>query len=56
VRAEGAQVDVRLAAFAITAMCDRVSAWYRAGGRLTADQVAEGTWELVRSIVRGSGA
>jgi AcrR family transcriptional regulator len=56
VRAEGPPVDHRLAAFAITAMCDRVSAWYRPDGRLTGEQVAEGTWELVRSIVRGSAA
>jgi AcrR family transcriptional regulator len=54
--AEGGSVrDDYVTAIAITALCDRVSEWYRPGQRLTVEEVAEESWQLIaRMIGRGS--
>lgn len=40
-----------MAGFAITAMCDRVAAWYDPKGELTIEQVAECSWTLSRQMI-----
>lgn len=40
-----------MAGFAITAMCDRVAAWYDPKGELTIEQVAESSWTLSRQMI-----
>jgi hypothetical protein len=40
-----------VATMAIIAMCDRVATWYRPGGQLTADEVAEQHWQLARRML-----
>ncbi|WP_067663110.1 TetR/AcrR family transcriptional regulator [Nocardia miyunensis] len=48
---EGSAVDVTVATMAIVNMCDRVTSWYDGKGRLTADEVADQYWQLVRSML-----
>jgi AcrR family transcriptional regulator len=40
-----------VATMAIIAMCDRVASWYKPGGTLTADEVAEQHWQLTRNML-----
>jgi TetR/AcrR family transcriptional regulator, cholesterol catabolism regulator len=52
VRAEGTSVrDEFVTAVAITALCDRVSEWYRPEQRLGAEDIAEEVWLLVARMV-----
>ena len=46
--------DGLMAGFAITAMCDRVVAWYDPDGSLDVRQVADRTWKLVSRMVGAS--
>ncbi|HET6998317.1 MAG TPA: TetR family transcriptional regulator [Solirubrobacterales bacterium] len=46
--------DGLMSGFAITAMCDRVVAWYDPKGPLEARQVADRTWKLVSRMVGAS--
>jgi AcrR family transcriptional regulator len=46
-----AQVDTSIAALSITAMCDRVSAWYNPEGRLTPEEVADEIWRLIEEML-----
>ena len=46
--------DVKLAALAIIAMLNGVNTWYREGGRLSRDSVADIYWDMVRRSV-GAG-
>lgn len=43
--------DLRLASMAIIAMVNGVTTWYREGGRLSRDRVAELYWDMVRKSV-----
>jgi AcrR family transcriptional regulator len=43
--------DGMMSGFAITAMCDRVAAWYDPEGELSIDQVAERSWKLARQMI-----
>jgi AcrR family transcriptional regulator len=45
--------DVTLAAFAITTMCTYVFTWYRDGGRLSIDEVADGYADIAIKLVGG---
>jgi hypothetical protein len=38
-------------AFAIVAICDRASQWYRPGGEMSADRVIDLTWGCVRRLL-----
>jgi TetR/AcrR family transcriptional regulator, cholesterol catabolism regulator len=40
-----------MAAFAMAAMCDRVSGWYDPGGRLSIEEVAQRQWVLARQMI-----
>lgn len=40
-----------IATMAIIAMCDRVTSWYKPGGTLTAEEVAEQHWQLTRHML-----
>jgi AcrR family transcriptional regulator len=52
VLAEGTSVrDDYVTAVAITALCDRVSEWYRPEHRLTVEDVAEEIWLLVARMI-----
>jgi AcrR family transcriptional regulator len=46
--------DGLMSGFAITAMCDRVNAWYDPKGPLDERQVADRTWKLVTRMVGAS--
>ncbi len=46
--------DGLMSGFAITAMCDRVNAWYDPAGELKIRQVADRTWKLVSRMVGAS--
>jgi AcrR family transcriptional regulator len=46
--------DGLMSGFAITAMCDRVVAWYDPNGPLEARQVADRTWKLVSRMIGAS--
>lgn len=46
--------DGLMSGFAITAMCDRVVAWYDPEGPLEARQVADRTWKLVSRMIGAS--
>lgn len=46
--------DSLMSGFAITAMCDRVNAWYDPDGELEIRQVADRTWKLVSRMVGAS--
>lgn len=46
--------DGLMSGFAITAMCDRVVAWYDPDGPLEARQVADRTWKLVARMIGAS--
>lgn len=46
--------DGLMSGFAITAMCDRVVAWYDPEGPLEARQVADRTWKLVTRMIGAS--
>ena len=46
--------DGFMSGFAITAMCDRVVAWYDPEGPLQARQVADRTWKLVARMIGAS--
>ncbi|HKO85863.1 MAG TPA: hypothetical protein VJ140_15200, partial [Actinomycetota bacterium] len=46
--------DVRIAAFAIAAMCDRVVGWYDPDGALEIRQVADRSWKLVSRMIGAS--
>jgi TetR/AcrR family transcriptional regulator, cholesterol catabolism regulator len=39
--------DVRLRVLALLGMVNHTAQWYRPGGRLTTDEIAEGYWELL---------
>ena len=43
--------DGLMSGFAITAMCDRVVAWYDPKGTLTIEQVAERSWKLTQQMI-----
>jgi AcrR family transcriptional regulator len=43
--------DGMMSGFAITAMCDRVAAWYDPKGELSIEQVAERSWKLTRQMI-----
>lgn len=43
--------DGMMAGFAITAMCDRVAAWYDPKGELSIEQVADRSWKLVQQMI-----
>jgi TetR/AcrR family transcriptional regulator, cholesterol catabolism regulator len=43
--------SVAVAAFAVVAICDRTSMWYRDAGRLSPQQVAAANWALVDSML-----
>ncbi|MCR9126782.1 MAG: TetR/AcrR family transcriptional regulator [Rhodobacteraceae bacterium] len=43
--------DPKIAALAVIAMLTGVNTWYRAGGRLSADEVATVYWDMVRKAV-----
>jgi AcrR family transcriptional regulator len=47
----GDKWDGMMAGFAITAMCDRVAAWYDPKGELSIEQVAERSWKLTRQMI-----
>jgi AcrR family transcriptional regulator len=40
-----------MSGFAITAMCDRVAAWYDPEGELSIDQVADRSWKLTQQLI-----
>ena len=44
--------DVRLTTMALIAMLTGVNTWYREGGRLSRDAVADIYWDMVRGAVR----
>jgi AcrR family transcriptional regulator len=46
-----AQWDVRISAFAIAAMCDRVVGWYDPDGPLEIREVAERSWKLISRMI-----
>jgi AcrR family transcriptional regulator len=39
--------DVRLRVLALLGMVNHTASWYRPGGRLTTDEIADGYWELL---------
>jgi AcrR family transcriptional regulator len=39
--------DVRLRVLALLGMVNHTAQWYRPGGRLTSDQIADGYWEIL---------
>lgn len=43
--------EATVTAFAIIAICDRVSEWYRPAGPLTPDQIADRTWCLAARML-----
>jgi len=43
--------DPRIASFAVISMLNGVNTWYRAGGRLSLDQVEGVYWDMVRKAV-----
>lgn len=43
--------DPRIASFAVISMLNGVNTWYRAGGRLSLDQVEAIHWDMVRRAV-----
>lgn len=43
--------DTKIATLAVIAMLTGVNTWYRAGGRLSADEVADVYWGMVRGAV-----
>lgn len=49
-----AQWDVRISAFAIAAMCDRVVGWYDPKGPLEVRQVADRSWKLISRMIGSS--
>lgn len=51
---KGGKWDVRIAAFAIAAMCDRVVGWYDPKGPLEVRQVADRSWKLVSRMIGAS--
>jgi TetR/AcrR family transcriptional regulator, cholesterol catabolism regulator len=51
---KGGKWDVRIAAFAIAAMCDRVVGWYDPDGPLEVRQVADRSWKLVSRMIGAS--
>ena len=52
-QAEGvfALQDAKIATLAVIAMLNGVMTWYRAGGRLSLDQVEQIYWDMVRKAV-----
>ncbi|NMO02240.1 TetR/AcrR family transcriptional regulator [Gordonia sp. TBRC 11910] len=44
-------VDIAIAAFAVIGMCDEVTVWYRPGGRLDPEQVADTYWQFVKQML-----
>ena len=49
---ESNTLDPTITAFAIITMCDRVTTWYHADGRLTPHELADHYWTLVRGMLR----
>jgi AcrR family transcriptional regulator len=47
--------DTRLRVLALLGMVNHTAQWFRPGGRLTSEQIADGYWELVRATSGGSG-
>ena len=43
----GARGDVRLRVLALLGMVNHTANWYRPGGRLTTDEIADGYWEII---------
>jgi TetR/AcrR family transcriptional regulator, cholesterol catabolism regulator len=52
---EADQWDGLMSGFAITAMCNRVVAWYDPEGVLTIEQVADRSWKLAQQMI-GAGS
>ena len=50
---EEEKVNVTVIAFAVLAICDRVSLWYQPGGALTIEQTADRSWILISRLVVG---
>jgi AcrR family transcriptional regulator len=49
--------DTKIATLAVIAMLTGVNTWFRAGGRLSLDQVIAQYWDMVRkSVVSGQGS
>lgn len=48
---EDARIDASIAALSIAGMCDRVSSWYKAEGRLSPAEVADEIWLLVQQML-----
>ena len=48
----GSRIDPAVATFAVTNLCDRVTSWYKPGGRLSPDEVADTQWYLVQGMLR----
>lgn len=46
------ELDFRITTFAVLNLCDHVTAWYRPTGELSADEIAEQYWQLVRGLLR----
>jgi TetR/AcrR family transcriptional regulator, cholesterol catabolism regulator len=51
---KGGKWDVRISAFAIAAMCDRVVGWYDPDGPLEVRQVADRSWKLISRMIGAS--
>jgi TetR/AcrR family transcriptional regulator, cholesterol catabolism regulator len=51
-----ANVDPRVAAFAVISMCDGVIGWTRPDGELNADEVANRVWAIVATLVGRTAA
>ncbi len=48
--------DPKIATLAVIAMLTGVNTWYRAGGRLSLDQVESIYWDMIRKAVGAAGA
>jgi TetR/AcrR family transcriptional regulator, cholesterol catabolism regulator len=51
-QSDGSSADARLCALAIVTMSDRVSSWYRPGGRFSIDDVCDTYWGLAAAMLR----
>lgn len=45
-------IDPSIATFAVINLCDRVTVWYKPGGRLSPDEVADTQWYFVQGMLR----
>lgn len=46
------KIDPSIATFAVINLCDRVTSWYKPGGRLSPEEVADTQWYFVKGILR----